>query len=188
MTHRTLIKVHGYIAVFFLPMALLYAVTGTLYIVGKSGSTESVSIELEMTSSWPNTIDAAQSLVGGTLRENNLAATIDSVLATARTNSDTEYYWRTLTHSVTLTRTGETTARLQTQRNSLYRQLVEIHKDHAGIMFTVLGFGFGIAMAVLILSGSLMMFKSRLHRRSATLLLSSGTALCVGAYFASVLA
>lgn len=188
MNHLTLIKIHGYIAVFFLPMALLYAVTGALYIVGKGGAAETVSFEVAATGSWPATTDAASALADRKLRENGLPSIINAITATSRAVSDTEYYWRTLSQSVTLTRTGEETAELWVQDNSLYRQLVEIHKNHAGILFAIIGFGFGIAMAVLILSGALMMFRSRLYRRSAMLLASSGTALCLVAYGVSVLA
>lgn len=188
MSHRTLIKIHGYIAVFFLPLALLYAVTGTLYIIGKSGSASTVSVEFQTMDGWPETIEAAYPLVEGKLHENNLPVALNSVTATSRVNSDTEYYWRTLAHSATLTKTGDAAATLRVQENGTYRQLVEIHKDHAGILFTIMGFGFGIAMSVLILSGALMMFKSKLYRKPATLLLSSGTVLCLAAYGVSVFA
>lgn len=188
MSHRTLIKVHGYIAVFFLPIAILYAVTGTFYIIGKSGSATNVSLEFQTKGGWPKTVDIAHALVNERLRDNGLPAAAENLAATGRAASDTEYYWRALTHSVALTKTGNETAKLQVQENSLYRQLVEIHKDHAGIFFTVIGFAFGIAMSILILSGSFMMFKSRLHRKAATWLLSSGTALCIVAYCASVFA
>lgn len=188
MNHRTLVRIHGYIAVFFLPLALLYAVTGTLYIIGESGSANTVSVEFQTTTGWPETIDAAYPLVEEKLRENDLPMAINGVTATSRVNSDREYYWRTLAHSATLTRTGDAAAALRIQKNGPYRQLVEIHKDHAGILFTILGFGFGIAMAILILSGAVMMFRSKLYRKPATLLLSSGTVLCLTAYGVSVFA
>lgn len=185
MTHRTLIKVHGYIAVFFLPMAILYAVTGAFYIVGQSGSTQTASMEFSLTSGWPQSFPEAREAVDHHLQKSRLKPVPRNV--DRRIQENDEFYWRGLTHSVTLTRTGETSATVTVNENGLFRQLVEIHKNHAGVLYSILGFAFGIAMAILIVSGSLMMFRSPLYRRTATWLLSSGAALCFIAYYLTVL-
>lgn len=184
MNYRTLVKIHGYIAVFFLPMAILYAVTGAFYIVGESGSVRSTSIEFPLAPGWPQTFPDAREVADHHLQQRQLRLVPRNV--DRRVQEDDEYYWRGLTHSVTMTRSGDATATVIVNENDLYRQLVEIHKNHAGVVYAVIGFAFGIAMAILIVSGSLMMFRSRLYRRAATWLLSSGTVLCIVAYYIAV--
>lgn len=186
MNYRTLVKVHGYIAVFFLPMAILYAVTGAFYIVGVSGSTDASSIEFPLVSGWPKTFADARITADQQLQQHRFPLIPRNV--DRRVQEVDEFFWRGLSHTVTLTRSGDTTATVTVSENDLFRQLVEIHKNHAGLLYAIIGFAFGLAMAVLILSGTLMMFRSRLHRRAATWLLSAGTALCVVAYCLTILA
>jgi hypothetical protein len=177
-------RLHGYIAVFFLPMAILYAGTGALYIIGESGAAPQASFNIKLPNGWPASSDGARKLASEWLQEHDLPAL--STSAGQGTNGDDGYYWRALTHAILLTRISDSEAELIVQSNSLYRQLVEIHKDHAGLMFTIIGFAFGMGMLILILSGALMMFRSKQFRNSAAVLLTSGTAACLLAYVVSV--
>lgn len=184
VTYRTLVKLHGYTAVFFLPFALLYAVTGVLYIVGESGAAPQTVLAIPLEDGWPATVDVASAVVDSVLLENGLPAADGS--AGARELDEGTFSWRALAHNVTLSRTGEFDAEIIFQQNGWYRRLVEIHKDHAGIAFSILGFAFGIAMIVLIISGATMMLRSMLYRKAATVLLACGTAVSLVAWFTSV--
>lgn len=169
---------------FFLPLALLYAITGALYITGSRGTVSETRLTVELGEGWPDTIGAARELVTERLRRDGLPEA--NPVAGERVLPDGGYYWRALTHSVTLNPPAGGRAEISVQENSLFRQLVEIHKNHAGPWFAVLGFSFGLAMTILIVSGAWMMLGSSLYRRSANLLLSCGLAASVLAYVVTV--
>lgn len=185
MNRRTLIILHGFIAVFFLPLAMLYAVTGALYILGSNGTSHDTTITVELTDGWPESIDAARELAGGRLLEAGLPEA--NPVAGEYVFDDDRYYWRALTHGVTLARISDDRAELRIQENSFYRQLVEIHKNHAGPWFRILGIAFGLAMLILILSGAWMMFASSMYRRTAGKLFAGGLVVSLAAYVATVL-
>lgn len=183
MNRRTLIKVHGFIAVFFLPLAMLYAITGALYITGSKGSIDETTLKVGLRSGWAQSIDVARSFANEHLLDAGFPAASNS--AGEFVLGDGKYLWRALTHSVTLVRLDDATAEIRVEKNSLYKQLVEIHKNHAGPWFAFLGIAFGVAMMTLILSGAWMMFESSLYRRAASSLLIVGTTVSLAAYLAS---
>lgn len=88
--------------------------------------------------------------------------------------------------NVTLQRVGSSVAELRLQNHSVFRRLVEVHKNHAGILFSILGTAFGLAMSLLVLSGSLMMFRSRLYRESASAVFAVGALISAASYFATL--
>ena len=182
--HRVLVQVHGYVAVFFLPMALLYAMTGALYVIGIKGAAPETRIAVPLENSWPATDAQARAFVTDRLQANGLPA-----LSSAAGHGmvvDTEYYWLALTHWVILTKIDDKRAELVVRKNSPLRQAVEIHKDHAGAIFTVIGFTFGLAMLLMIVSGAVMMFRAKSYRKTAVIVVACGSAMSVLAYLAAV--
>lgn len=187
LNHRTLVKLHGYIAVLFLPMAILYAVTGTLYILGESGAASTIRIRPAEVREWPESVEQAAALVNGILRTRGRAA-IGS-FAEPRHGDDGSYVWRAMDRTVTLSKAaGGGGVAVRLEEHGTLRQLVEVHKNHAGIVFSILGIAFGIAMSTLLLTGALMMFKSRLYRKSASAVLAAGVAMSAGTYFLTLYA
>lgn len=184
MTYRTCVKIHGYMAVFFLPLAVLYALTGAAYIAGHAGAAPQTVFSVTLAAGWPDDLVDARTFVDDALSDKSLPVTDDA--ADARRLNGGTYSWRSLPHNVTLTRIDEAGAQITFQEHGLFRRLVEIHKNHAGPVFSVLGFAFGLAMLGLVLSGSIMMFRSRLYRRTATIMVACGAAVSTAAYFVSV--
>ena len=57
-------KLHAYFACFFLPITLVYIVTGTLYMFGIRGDVSSVNeYQVPLTQSWPETAELAKPVV-----------------------------------------------------------------------------------------------------------------------------
>lgn len=181
---RNLISIHGYIAVFFLPMAVLYAITGAFYVVGVRGNVDDMRIELDLPSNWPTTtsdaLDVAAKALAG--RGVTLSNTPDRSIEISKD----EYLFRSLNYSFRLTQSGTNRAVVTYTKNGLYRQFVEIHKDHAGSLFSVLGFAFGIALFVLLLSGTVLILQLKQHRTPATYVLVLGTLTCSTAYILAI--
>ena len=102
MQHITLTKIHGYIAVFFFPMAILYAITGTAYIVGEGGEAIRTTYEFPQQTQWPTDVDQARLLAATLLEQENLPP--PSTIMGQRVLGDNGYSWRGFTHGVTLNR------------------------------------------------------------------------------------
>ncbi len=185
MHRRTLILIHGYIAVFFLPLAVLYAATGVLYIVGAKGTLAETAVTVALPQGWPQTLDDARAIATARLQQHGLPE--PNAIAGEFELGDDGYYWRALTHGVRLEQTGANAAELRVEESDLLRQFVEIHKNHAGPLFRFLGIAFGLGMLLLIVSGAWMMFQSRTYRRAATNLLAGGVVTSIAAYTATVL-
>lgn len=180
MKRRLLIQIHGYIAVFFLPLALLYAVTGTLYITGETGGVVHTDTTVIL-ANIPDTHQELLPLIEPTLIENNWQ--VPSLSDYAREFPD-GYRWSYLGESIRVTfplnelgeiAEGQNEITIFRGKNTWYKQLVEIHKDHAGFYFSILGFAFGIGMLIMTISGGIMMLQSPVHKRIALILVTAGT-------------
>lgn len=184
MRHRTLIKLHGFTAVFFLPMAILYAVTGAIYILGQHGSyANEISVPVISDEQWPAREDAAILFVNKILQKKGFAR-INPFAHGGMLNNDT-YRWLELDRRVLLTRNAQGMPQIVLQENNLLKRMVAIHRNLAGLLFAIIGVTFGIATMILVLSGAYMMLQMKLYRKSATLCLAAGTIMTVGAYIAS---
>ncbi|GAB1270177.1 hypothetical protein NBRC116493_34310 [Aurantivibrio infirmus] len=179
MKRKLLIQIHGYIAVFFLPLALLYAITGAFYILGETGGVVRTDASLE-SSNIPTTAKEIIPLIEATLNENNWR--VPSADEYVRELQD-GYLWSSLGESVRVTITeGSSTIALNHTKNTWYKQLVEIHKDHAGKYFSLLGFAFGVGMIIMTISGAIMMLQSPTHKRIAITLVSAGTVITLATW------
>ena len=182
LSRRTLVLIHGYIAVFFLPFALLYAITGGLYILGETGGDERNTVEVTVSSPPENTA-AAIELITPALTERGwrIPKTSDNVR-----ELQGGYYWGRFDETLRFAPSNNGNWVISHQQNSWYKQLVEIHKDHAGIYFSILGFGFAIGMFVLVISGAIMMFQSPVYRNTAIKLLAGGVVVTVCVWVLSI--
>ncbi len=183
MSRRLLVLIHGYIAVFFLPFALLYAITGGLYILGESGGDTRSTVSIT-TSTPPSSAGEAISLMQAELSSRGWRV---PTATDPYRELQGGYYWGHFSETLRFAPSKtEGQWDIIHQQNSWYRQLVEIHKDHAGLYFSIMGFGFAIGMFVLILSGAFMMFQSKVHRKMATILVVVGIVFTSGAWLLSV--
>ena len=182
MSRRLLVQIHGYIAVFFLPMALLYAITGGFYILGQGGSDTRSTIAVQLAEK-PVDAGAAIAAIRGELEKQGWRVpSVDDPVRPLQGG----YYWMGLGEVIRLSPKGTSGEwEIYRQQNHWYKQLVEIHKDHAGTLFSVLGFGFALGMFILVVSGAFMMFQSPLYRKVATVLVIIGSIISVSAWIVS---
>src|SRR4030042_1186827 len=74
LTAKFWMTIHLYISVFFLPVAMIYAVTGGSEIFGYHGSSHEQTIEVPLDEPIADDIDAQKSFVAEQLERNNLPA------------------------------------------------------------------------------------------------------------------
>lgn len=165
-------------------MAMLYALTGTFYILGESGTASTTVVEMTERRTWPQGEAAAFKLTNDVLRSRGIEGI--GGLVQSRREGNGNYLWRGMSRNVTLLKGSGGIMEIHLQEHGVFRQLVEVHKNHAGMIFSILGVAFGFAMLILILSGAFMMFKLNSFRRSASVVLALGTAMSVSAYLATL--
>ena len=142
------VKVHLYVAAFFLPMLLAMATSGGLYLLGVKGSVDSTPVSLSAT----QMLSADSATLDNDVRELLNANGIDhdfeyikvsgSTFITRPTSSD--YYELTVLEN-------EVQATLN--RPDLIKSLVELHKGHGPLLFKDLQKVMALGLLIILLSG-----------------------------------
>ena len=142
------IKIHLYVAAFFLPMLLAMAASGGLYLLGIKGSVESTPVSLSVT----KIISADSKTLGSDVRELLNANGIDhnfeyvkvsgGTLTTRPTSSD--YYQ---------IRTRDDALEVTLNRPDVIKTLGELHKGHGPLFFKDLQKLMAVGLLIVLLSG-----------------------------------
>lgn len=139
-------QIHIYISLFFLPLALLYALTGMAYILGfdqDSGlkeNTYNVNFEIQE--------GKEKELVTNFLKENNIKLPKDEIMEA----KDGDFVLGSAAYSVELHQ-NEGKFVLITKERSFLGNMIMLHKNKVAWYFSVLGIAFGLTLLVLYLSG-----------------------------------
>lgn len=139
-------QIHIYISLFFLPLALLYALTGMAYILGfdqDSGlkeNTYNVNFEIQE--------GKEKELVTNFLKENNIKLPKDEIMEA----KDGDFALGSTAYSVELHQ-NEGKFMLITKERSFLGNMIMLHKNKVAWYFSVLGIAFGLTLLVLYLSG-----------------------------------
>ncbi|MAU40734.1 MAG: hypothetical protein CMF31_03845 [Kordiimonas sp.] len=175
----TWMKLHGYIAVFFLPLALLYVLTGTLYLVDVKGDAEVTRFPVETITAWPETGEDAEDVMTTLLEAKGLS--LPGSMVKGRPN---DYFWLGLRSSAHLSLKNDPGAEvlnieLVHQEYDLMRSMVEIHKGHAGLIFRIMGIIFGVFLTTVLVTGAVLSLKSVAMRQTSYWAFGSGLGIVI---------
>lgn len=145
-SNKTWMKIHLYLSLFFLPMALIYAVTGAFYIFGfkTNAGASVVQIKLNETITHKN----AQEIMIRLIKENNLKMPENLQV---RFNKNV-YSMGNLKNAYLIRVANDKTEFLAYDR-SIYGVLLLLHKAHGKFWFDILAVGFAIALVIFYISG-----------------------------------
>jgi len=145
---------HSYLAMFFLPVAILFAITGALYVFGITGDLNTKAYEIKLDKPLPRplaqNIEAQEEVMvkfaketgievpEGKAKKGKMGVTLGSA---------TGY------HLVLIPDADKDTATLQVNNPNLYFKTVMLHKAKCGVAFKVLGVGLGVVLIVLYITG-----------------------------------
>jgi len=165
-------RTHNYVSMFFLPVALLYAVTGGLYIMGiRGGADQKETIEVASAQPLPQDIEALQTFVGTQLQDRKLRLPAGD----AQLGRGTFIWGQPSGYHVMLEPPkGSTGARIVCVTPAPYSRLVFLHKAKCGMPFKVLGIAFAIAMSLIYLSGLVIGWRAVSRRRTFLATLAGG--------------
>lgn len=142
---QTWMKVHLYLSLFFLPAALIYAITGSFYLFGIREEANATIHEIKI-DSLPKGDE--QSVILRILKENNLKIPKDTTLRTIRGNPS----MGSIRYSVMVMKTRDGYV-LRAVERSLYGILLLMHKGKGGVYFDIIAVGFSASLILFYVSG-----------------------------------
>jgi hypothetical protein len=176
-------KIHLYVSVFFMPVAMMFAVTGGLEICGFHGNSREQTIEVPLTQPLPEDINAQQSFVAEQLKKNNLS--VPRGRAQFRRG---QFFWGRPTGRNVAMRIAQAgkVAQIRIEIPSFYNRLALLHEARGGAAFNCLAVGFAIAMIVIYISGIMICWKAVKMRRAILVSFFVGLFVTAAAVFISM--
>lgn len=183
MKTATWVKLHGYISMFFLPMALIYAVTGAFIIAGERGELKRTDIVIDAKSEVFENIETQKELVINELRKRG-----ENLPAGEPRLWRKEFYWgRSSSINLSLKKAKQPgKAELQIRKPDLLFSTIILHRARGGRLFDYLGFAFAIAMIFFYVSGIFIFWKIKPKRFALSLTLVIGTIVTVAFFVLSL--
>ena len=137
-------KLHAYFACFFLPITLLYIITGMLYFFDIEGeNTAEFEYLVPLAQGWPETDLAAKEIVLVSLADKNHAQLPSDYYLYKGTHD-----WYGHEQEVNLVPTDDKKiAKLIVNEHDFLKQLLIIHKGYAGNLFKLFSIMFGFSLA-----------------------------------------
>jgi len=178
------IKWHAYLSCFFLPLALIYALTGLLYLLEvKGGASETFEFPYS-SASWPDSEQEARQAMEFLLEQEGALHHLP--LPNNYFSSPDWQGWYDIHQEISLVGEDEDHgAKLVIAKNNLLRQLMYIHKGIAGNIFRILGILLGISLLFSIISGAIVALAMPKLKRNAMLATCLGCLAVVIPYFSS---
>ena len=175
--------IHIYVSLFFLPVALLYAVSGVSYIFGLKEDTGASKITYTASGIQLPKGDEKGVLLG-ILKAQGIKIPADTTLRNDRKKGGVSMGG--IHYSVNAKQNGEDLLITATTR-SLLGDIILLHKDKGGWYFSILAVGFGVSLVLLYLSGLMItLFASKKDRKSQLAVLAFGVLACVVLGYMSV--
>lgn len=173
MTTATWVKIHGYIAMFFLPLAFIYSVTGALIILNERGELSKEQHVLQLENHSLEDVPAQKKLISSFLHSRGETKLPVGEPKFARG----EIFWGQPS-SINLSlkssdKPGE--AILDLRKPDLLFALVILHRARGGRLFDYFGFAFALAMIFMYVSGIFIFWKIKSKRTALSLTFLGGT-------------
>lgn len=178
------VKIHGYISMFFLPLALFYAITGSFVIFGNWGELSKEKHPINLDHQLLQDVNAQKAVVVEFLQktgEKNLPVGEPKLIRN-------EFFWGQPS-SINLNiekgeKDGEATLHLR--RPDLLFSMIILHKAKGGRLFDYLGFSFALAMIIMYLSGVFIFWKIKSKRTALSLTFLAGTVVTLAVIYLSL--
>ncbi len=180
ISNKTWMQLHLYISLFFIPMALIYAITGSLYIfnIRQNAGAEIHEIKIEAPIQKGSEREAMLKI----LEENKLEIPSRTEVRFSRGS----HSMGTLKYQVLLTQNKDSSYTLKTIDRNWYGVLLLLHKSAGKYYFDILAVGFSIALVVLYLSGLFMTAFCKRDRKGSLIATLVGFAVTILAVYLSI--
>ena len=164
---RTLVGLHVVLASFYLPMGVMYAITGGLYGLGIKGGYETVETSVAMDAPVAKELSQLVAIAEEALRDRGLA---DPTGSAGIKSSGTSFHleWTGTERDVEVHPTEDPmVAKVRIKDTSAYRRLVQLHKAKGGELFKWFAATWMACLVALFVTGGLMAYARKPFRRLA---------------------
>lgn len=171
-------QIHIYVSLFFLPCALLFAITGIVYIFGFN---QDVGMKVESYKLVKN-IDAGkerEALIDFLIENNLKVPSNTDIIKTkkgkGKGSNENGITIGGLHYSASITPISSNEYNITLQTRSLLGDMILLHKDKGAWYFSVLSVGFGITLFLLYISGLMItLFANKKDRKKQFMVLGIG--------------
>ena len=171
MNRLQLMKFHALLAAFILPVAVMFAITGSLYTWGIKGGYTNDTYKVDLIEPLQSDITTLTKLAESELKALNISAP-EGKPKLKTFGSHFRLEWTGSSKDLILEPTDNNlTAQLSIKHTSWYRNLVQLHKAKGGTPFKVYAAIFAVALGMLLLSGFVMALQTP-KLKTATLISS----------------
>lgn len=183
-------KLHAYLACFFLPLTLVYIVSGVLYLFDIKGGVKSESeYTIPLPQDWPQQKNDAEKLVIPLLQQYQLPA-----LPSDHYPQEHLHEWYGYQQNVFLsltpalktqeaTKSTKLTAILVVKQHDFIHQLLLIHKGFAGYLFWLMAIMLGLSLTFSLASGVVISLQLPQIKKTSLVSLAAGTLVLVVAFY-----
>jgi hypothetical protein len=164
---RTLVVLHVVLASFYLPMGVMYAITGGLYGLGIKGGYETVETSVATDAPVAKELSQLVAIAEEALRDRGLA---DPTGSAGIKSSGTSFHleWTGTERDVEVHPTEDPmVAKVRIKDTSAYRRLVQLHKAKGGELFKWFAATWMAGLVALFVTGGLMAYARKPFRRLA---------------------
>ena len=166
-THRQLLTLHLWLAAFFLPIAVMFAITGGLYTISIKGSYIETSRTLELEQPLAPELSVLTGIVERALDAEGVAAP-SGAASIKKAGTSFELEWTGAERDVLLKPSAEPRqATLVIKETTPWRHLVQLHKAKGSELAKAISVLWAIGLVVILLSGLLMAWNVPAYRRQA---------------------
>lgn len=178
-TRSVWMQLHAYIACFFLPAALLYALTGGLYLLGYEGGVSKDSeYHYALEGGWPEDKNIARNIV---IKEMKRLGH-DVALPKKYYLWEGKHDWFSFKREVLLIPEANGHVELKIMEHNFWRQLLLIHKGFAGDVIKIFSILWGISLIFSQLSGVILALNIKKIRRNSFMSIGVGLLFLITAY------
>ena len=164
-------RLHGYLSIFFLPLALIYIISGTLYLWLDVDTFEKEKITLyDLKPSSPHALADVEALLRAELGSRQYSIPRETLYLSDE-ESD-KFKWRSGRSYRVEYRPSSSTkgkAYITIYQSTLYGRLINFHKGEGGVFFDVMGTAFALLLLISYLSGLFLALKLDSMRRGTWL-------------------
>lgn len=169
-----MIKIHAILACFFLPMALLYFISGALYSFDIKGVVNKQVYTLALDRPFAPDLAQLSDTVTSALEQRDLVLPTGNP-AIARKKDSYEYRWGDLRRLVVLRPTANPLqVELVYRQRSPLTQLMRVHRAEAGSLLRIFSLSMVVSLIIILGSGVFLALGMPKLRRTALLTLGAG--------------
>lgn len=177
---KQLIILHTVLAAFFLPMGIMYAITGGLYGLGLKGGYETVETQLTLDAPLDGELSTMVKLAEDELGRQDINPPTGS--ASVKKGGTSYFFeWTGAVRDVQLHPTDDPlVATFKVKDTDVQRYFVQLHKAKAGTVFKWFAAVWMVGLVLLFITGGVMAFMAKPYRKMAMIATAAGCIAFVG--------